>query len=357
MDQSMHKQENSGYWYDLPEKLIAQEPANPRDASKLFVYNTQNNELIIDKFFNLATYLPPSTTLILNDAKVVPARVTMRKETGGKIVVLFLVNEWIIAPEGPIPCLFDRKARAGDKLYFDDKSFVTVHSQEGGVFFVSWVRSADSLLQKLDAYGVMPVPPYIKHSPLSRDELLEKYQTVFAKKRGSSAAPTASLHFTPAVFQSLQEKGIQKAMITLHVGMGTFAPLTQENLQTKTLHVESYEIPEESFRFFEKSMYLGTDITAVGTTVARTLESIARYPEGDARRKRGATNLFIFPPFQFKVVNHLITNFHLPGSSLMMLVDAFLAYKKAPRRILELYEYAKQNNFRFYSFGDAMLIL
>lgn len=337
------------YWYDLPEELIAQAPAHPRDSSKLLVYNTQNNEVIIDIFSNLVTYLPPSTTLTLNDAKVIPARVTLTKETGGKIVVLFLVNEWITSSNGPIPCFLDRKGTVGDKLFFPDKSFCTIQRQEEGLFFMEWSGSKDELLHKLDLYGVMPVPPYIKNSPLSRDELLEKYQTVFAKKSGSSAAPTASLHFTPAVFQSLEKAGIKKQYVTLHVGLGTFAPLTEKNIETKTLHHEWYETPS--------TLQLNADITAVGTTVARTLESISRYPEGDERRLRGETDLFILPPYNFKVVDHLITNFHLPSSSLMMLVDAFLDYKKAPKRILELYEFAKKNKFRFYSFGDAMLIL
>jgi S-adenosylmethionine:tRNA ribosyltransferase-isomerase len=340
------------YWYDLPEELIAQEPVNPRDSSKLLVYNTKTNEVIFDTFSNLVTHLPPSTTLTLNDAKVVPARVTLFKETGGKIVVLFLINEWISTKQGPIPCFLDRKGVVGDKLYFKDKSFCTIQRQEEGLFFVSWEGKAEDLLQKLDMYGGMPVPPYIKHSPLSRDELMEKYQTVFAKHPGSSAAPTASLHFTPSVFKNLEAKGIKKQYITLHVGLGTFAPLTAENLRTKTLHHEWYEVPSD---FTEATR--GKDITAVGTTVARTLESIYQYPEGDVRRHQGETNLFIFPPFRFKAVNHLITNFHLPSSSLMMLVDAFLQDKKAEKNILDLYALAIKEKLRFYSFGDAMLIL
>jgi len=344
------------YWYTLPEKLIAQEPAHPRDSSKLLIYNTQTNEIIIDTFFNLATYLTPSTTLTLNDAKVVPARVTLTKETGGKIVVLFLVNEWIIVPDGPIPCFFDRKAKVGDRLYFVDKSFVTVQSQKEGLFFVSWNDSVEHFLQKLDSFGTMPIPPYIKHSPLSRSELLEKYQTIFAKKIGSSAAPTASLHFTPKVFKSLKNKGIQKQYITLHVGLGTFAPLTSEDIRTKTLHHEWYEVSKETANQIANIKNQNKRICAVGTTVVRTLESYAQ--QGILGKKHsGNTELFIQPPFEFKIVDALITNFHLPGSSLMMLVDAFLTHKKSQKRIVELYEYAIKNEFRFYSFGDAMLVL
>ena len=347
---------NNNYYYDLPERMIAQMPANPRDSSKLLIYNTAKNEVIIDEFKNLATTLPPSTALTLNDAKVVPARVTLAKETGGKIVVLFLVNEWIIAPERPIPCFFDRKARVGDTLYFSDNSFVTVQSQDEGLFYVLWGGSRDVFLEKLSLFGTMPIPPYIKHSPLSRDELLEKYQTVFAKSPGSSAAPTASLHFTPGVFQSLAERGIETLKTTLHVGLGTFAPLTQRNLDENKLHAEWYEINKETAQKIKQAKENNKKICAVGTTVVRTLESYIQ--QGVVGEEfAGNTQLFIRPGFQFHMVDMMITNFHLPSSSLMMLVDAFLAYKNAPKRILELYEFAKKNNFRFYSFGDAMLIL
>lgn len=342
------------YWYDLPERLIAQYPANPRDRSKLLVYDTKNNKVIIDVFKNISTYLPPSTTLTLNDAKVVPARVTLYKETGGKVVVLFLINEWISTKKGPIPCFLDRKGRVGEKLYFTDKSFCTIQKQDKELFYLNWEGKSEDLLKKLDTFGTMPIPPYIKHSPLSRDELLEKYQTIFARSPGSSAAPTASLHFTSEVFNSLKEKGIKTQYITLHVGLGTFAPLTEENLRTKTLHHEWYEVPEEVFRYIDisKNSDKKQDITAVGTTVVRTLESVAL-----GKPLIGETDLFISSPFEFKVVKHLITNFHLPGSSLMMLVDAFLASKGAKKRILELYAFAIENEFRFYSFGDVMLIL
>lgn len=363
----MKNKQRNEYWYDLPEGMIAQAPASPRDSSKLLIYNTQTNELKIDYFYHLATSLPPSTTLTLNDAKVVPARVVLTKETGGKITVLFLVNEWIIAPEKPIPCFLDRKARAGDRLYFKDKSYVTIQRQEEGLFFVSWNGSVAQFLEKLSIYGTMPIPPYIKHSPLTRDELMEKYQTIFAKNPGSSAAPTASLHFTPAVFDSLEKKGIEMIKTTLHVGLGTFAPLTQKNLAENKLHAEWYEItkevaqkiaeiqaPNSNLHFAEASRGK-RKICAVGTTVVRTLESYARQGTvGQAHA--GNTELFIRPGFQFRMVDMMITNFHLPSSSLMMLVDAFLAHKGAPKRIIELYEFAKKNKFRFYSFGDAMLI-
>jgi S-adenosylmethionine:tRNA ribosyltransferase-isomerase len=227
------------------------------------------------------------------------------------------------------------------------------------MFFCAWSGTAPTLIEQLNTYGTMPIPPYIKNTPLNRDELMEKYQTIFAKNAGSSAAPTASLHFTDRVFQSLEQKGIRKEFVTLHVGLGTFAPLTEENLRTETLHKEWCEVPEKTYRFFEKSIQSGTkkaEITAVGTTVVRTLESYALHGT-IGQPYAGDTTLFIRPGFQFQLVDHLVTNFHLPSSSLMMLVDAFLAHKKAKTRILPLYEYAKAHAFRFYSFGDAMLIL
>lgn len=344
------------YLYTLPEKLIAQEPADPRDSSKLLIYNTKTNELKIDIFSQLATHLPPSLEIILNDAKVVPARVTLTKETGGKITILFLMNEWIVSPHGPIPCFLDRKAKVGDRLYFPDKSFVTVQKQDEGLFFVLWDGSVENIIQRLNSYGTMPIPLYIKHSPLSRDELSKKYQTIFAEKQGSSAAPTASLHFTPTVFQSLVNKGIKSAVITLHVGLGTFAPLTEKNLAENKLHAEWYDISQKAAEKIHSARNKNKEILAVGTTVTRTLESYAQ--QGVMGQKySGSTELFIRPGYEFRVVDKMITNFHLPNSSLMMLVDAFLSYKKSSRRLVEIYNYAIEHEFRFYSFGDAMLIL
>lgn len=351
----MKTNEQDAYWYDLPQEFIAQEPITPRDESRLLIYNTATNEVKTDYFYNIATYLPPSTAFTLNDSKVVPARVTLHKESGGKIVVLFLINEWLPHQSGPIPCFFDRKAKIGDRLYFDDKSFVTVSNQNAELFHVVWDKSASDLLSTLARYGTMPIPPYIKHSPLTRDELLVKYQTIFAKKEGSSAAPTASLHYTDRVFESLRKKNMEELRVTLHVGLGTFAPLTEQNIKEKKLHHEWFEISEKTAVRLQEIKEKHTQLLAVGTTVVRTLESYALHGIM-GRPYSGDTDLFIMPGYEFQMVDMLQTNFHLPSSSLMMLVDAFLAYKKAPKRILELYEYAKKHNFRFFSFGDTMLI-
>jgi S-adenosylmethionine:tRNA ribosyltransferase-isomerase len=354
--QATEEKMKDDYWYDLPKELIAQAPANPRDTSKLLVYNTHTNVIEIDTFRTIAAHLPSSSVFILNDAKVVPARCELKKKTGGKVKVLFLVNEWIMSPERAIPCFVDRKVSVGDELTFPNGAKVYVENQQEQLFSLRWNGSKEEFIEILNTYGTMPIPPYIKHSPLNRDELMEKYQTVFAQSPGSSAAPTASLHFTQGVFTSLAEKGIQKSHVTLHVGLGTFAPLTQENLIQGTLHKEWIEVPQSTADFIAQAKKESKTICAVGTTVVRTLESYALYGK-QSHSFAGDTDLFIRPGFQFKLVDHMITNFHLPSSSLMMLVDAFLAQKNAKKRIIELYEIAKKEHFRFYSFGDAMLIL
>ena len=338
----------------MPKTRIAQKPAVPRDSNKLLIYDTKSDAVSIDTFHHLSRYLDPRSTIVLNDSRVVPARVTLHKKSGGKIVVLFLINEWLPNTSAPLPCFFDRKGSVGENLLFDDGSYVTIQSQKEGMFYVSFKGSPQALIALLDRFGTMPIPPYIKETPLSRDELLEKYQTIFARKIGSSAAPTASLHFTKRVFDDLAQKGIQKKYVTLHVGLGTFAPLTEENIRTKKLHHEWYEVPEGILHSINQMKSEKYSVVAAGTTVVRTLESLALQSE---MTTKGSTDLFIQPGFRFHIVDQLITNFHLPGSSLMMLVDAFLEHKKAKRRILELYDFAIKNDFLFYSFGDAMLIL
>lgn len=344
------------YWYELPTEQIAQAPANPRDSSKLLVYDTQRDLIILSTFRKLNHFLPSSSQLILNDAKVVPARCILYKKTGGKVVALFLINEWIHSPAELIPVFMDRKVSVGDNLHFANKEVVTVERQIGQIFYVRWRKSKEAFLDNLNKFGVMPIPPYIKHTPLTRDELMEKYQTVFARTPGSSAAPTASLHFTDDVFASLEKNGIERAYVTLHVGLGTFAPLTKENIDSNSLHKEWIEVSKTTVQHIQNAKRNNKTICAVGTTVMRTLESYALFGT-TSEQFAGDTNLFIRPGFQFQLVDHLITNFHLPSSSLMMLVEAFLVHKKAKRRILELYEYAQTHDFRFYSFGDAMLIL
>jgi S-adenosylmethionine:tRNA ribosyltransferase-isomerase len=346
------------YGYFLPEKNLALSPAVPRDFSKLFVYNSNTDEIIFDYFYNLDKYLPVNSFIVLNNTKVLPARVTLKKESGGKVIVLLLVNE---ITGNIVPAIVDRKITVGEKVFFDKENYLDIISQKENIFDLEFDFSRKHLFDLLNKYGTMPIPPYLKKSPLKRDELLEKYQTIFAKTDGSAAAPTASLHFTDSVFNKLDKKGIKKLFVTLHVGLGTFAPISDENIKQKKLHNEYYEVDEKTLRCIDTSKQEGKKLVAVGTTVVRTIESTPTGAPGDFQKilvpRFSKTNLFIFPPYDFKIVDTMITNFHLPKSSLMMLVEAFLQHKKAKRNLVELYKIAIKNNFRFYSFGDVMLIL
>ena len=366
------------YNYFLPEKNLALEPAVLRDSSKLLIYDTTVDKIIFDHFYNLDKYLPKNSFMVLNNTKVLPARVTMKKESGGKVVVLLLVNE---INNNILPIIVDRKINVGEKIYFDRENSLKIVGQKENIFELELNFSREHLFALLKKYGTMPIPPYLKKSSLSKDELLIKYQTIFAKTDGSAAAPTASLHFTDNVFNKLSKKGIEKYFVTLHVGMGTFAPITSENIIQKKLHEEYYEVDEQTWKQIEinrkgppslKLRRVKKKLVAVGTTVTRTLESIvidSNYGKTEGRiqnqdsgvtsfpRMTGKTDLFIFPPYNFKMVDVMITNFHLPKSSLMMLVEAFLQHKGATKSLVELYNIAIKNDFRFYSFGDAMLIL
>ncbi|MCL4364003.1 tRNA preQ1(34) S-adenosylmethionine ribosyltransferase-isomerase QueA [Patescibacteria group bacterium] len=338
------------YDYFLPKNNIALKPATPRDSSKLFVYDTAADRIVFDKFYNLDKYLPKDSFLVLNNTKVIPARVEMKKQTGGKVIVLFLVSESVDTQT--VKAMVDRKVNVGEKLYFDPSTSLRIKSQEEHIFELGYDFSKEKLFQLLEKYGSMPIPLYLKKTPLKRDELMEKYQTIFAKERGSSAAPTASLHFSRRVFEKLEKKDINRYFITLHVGLGTFAPLTQRNISTKRLHEEYFEVDEQTLHYINIMKSEGKKLVAVGTTVTRTLESLAK-----TGNLVGNTDLFIYPPYEFKMVDCLITNFHLPKSSLMMLVEAFLQYRGARRHLIDLYKTAIDNDFRFYSFGDAMMIL
>lgn len=344
------------YAYALPEELIARAPAVPRDRSRLFVYQTSTDQVVLDHFDHLEKYLPKQSFLVLNETKVLPSRITLHKATGGKVKVLFLVNEQRGSMQ-EMRVMVDRKTAVGDRLYFTPDDFVTVTAQDRQLFIVRFDFPRKHLEELLIAKGTMPIPPYIKNTPLSEDELREKYQTVFAKSPGSSAAPTASLHFTGDLLKRLEEKDIRRLFVTLHVGMGTFATVTPEQIAAKKLHEEWYEVPEETAAGIAREKAGGGELVAVGTTVVRTLESFAKRETGEQEGTFAATDLFIYPPYRFRLVDHLITNFHLPESSLMMLVEAFLQSKGAKRRLIDLYTIAIQERFRFFSFGDAMLIL
>lgn len=340
------------YDYTLPPELVRKVPLEPRDSARLFVYDTKTDVITFDTFKNLAKYLPQDSLMVLNDTRVWPARLWLRKQTGGKIEVLVLVNEW--GGDGLIPALVDRKVGIGDQLFFPDGSTLTAEQQAEQKFFFR-LEGRQSLPDLLQAFGTTPIPHYLEGDAKQREsKLRERYQTVFASAGASVAAPTASLHFTEGVFESLSTKHIDTARVTLNVGLGTFAPLREENFQTGKLHTEYVSIPEVTLGKLEGAKAESRPIVSVGTTTTRTLETLARTAHP---KTLSQVDLFISPPYQFQMTDMLITNFHLPKTSLMLLVDAFLQHKGAKRGVMALYRAAIQEQFSFYSFGDSMLIV
>lgn len=349
----MHFSELDQYDYVLPPELIRREPLEPRDSARLFVYDTATDTVSFDTFLNLAKYLPKESLMVLNNTRVRPARLWLRKPTGGKIEVFVLVNEW--DDNMPVPALVDRKISVGDRLDFPNGDGFIVERQEEARFFFR-LESAQSLFDLLDQFGETPIPHYLE-SETRPDEgaLRQRYQTVFAAAGASVAAPTASLHFTPEVFESLRVKAIGRTTITLDVGLGTFAPLSASSFETGKLHREFVTVADMTAAELNIARSFGRSIVAVGTTVARTLETVIK--DGKVTPFQGPIDTFIYPPYRFQSVDVLITNFHLPKTSLMLLVDAFLKDKGAKRGIMDLYTIAIRERFSFYSFGDSLLIV
>ena len=344
------------YDYSLPKNLLAKTPATPRDTSRLFIYNSKTDSIKFDRFFNLDKYLPKKSFLVLNDTKVLPARIELGKQNGGKVICLLLLNELTkLRKNNLVKALVDRKTKIGEKLFIDNTYYFEVIDQNNKIFLLKFKFSPQLLYRKLIKKGKTPVPLYLRKTPLNEKQLRKKYQTIFAKKGniGSVAAPTASLHFSGRVFAKLEKRKIEKFFITLQVGLGTFAPLEKENLFQKKLPAEIFKVTPSIFEKLKKLKFQSFKLVASGTTTVRALESKFSGQNGST----GKTELFIFPPYKFKMVDILLTNFHLPRSSLMLLVEAFLQYKKAKKHLVDLYKIAIKEKFRFYSFGDAMLIL
>lgn len=335
------------YDYALPRERIAQAPATPRDSAKLLVYKRKTGETVWSTIRNLPRLLPKRCVLVLNETKVIPARLHLTKETGGKISILFVGMN-----RKELHVLANRKIAVGDVLTLTPRRTFTVIGKQAGVWSLRPSFPIHAFRMILDRHGVMPLPPYINRTPLSESQLRRRYQTVFARTAGSIAAPTASLHLTKALLKKLERAGITIARVTLHVHLGTFAPLTEEQWRSGKLHQESYSIDSRTVRLLEQAKRTGRPIIAVGTTVARTLESAA-----DARGRlvhpQGVTRLFIREGYRFRSIDGLMTNFHVPKSSLLMLVGALMGREK----LLNLYRQAIERDLRFFSFGDAMLIL
>jgi S-adenosylmethionine:tRNA ribosyltransferase-isomerase len=343
------------YDYHLPAELIAKTPAIPRDSSRLFVYDTKSDTVRFDIFRNVGRYLPKDTLLVMNDTKVLPARLFLTKETGGKIEVLLSLNE-LRPGDTTVRGIVDRKLLVGARLYFKKRSkFLDVIGQDEQFFIFRPSVGFENLPALLLKEGHTPIPPYIQKTPLSERALRARYQSILAHDGTSVAAPTASLHFTQRVLKDLAVRGMKHAEVTLHAGAGTFAPIGEENFKTKKLFTEYCSVSKATARTVNSALTHGRPVIPVGTTALRTIESFANNHQLQTGEK--GTNIFIFPPYEFQIASGLITNFHVPKSSLMLLVDAMLEYKGAKRRILDLYEIAIREKFRFYSFGDAMLII
>ena len=387
------------YDYDLPEELIRKEGVEPRDSSRLLAYETTTDTVTHTRFSELAKFLPEQSLMVLNATKVVPARLWLRKPTesarnasrsgrevgGGKIEVFVLVNEMAsVIPDSigdpgcietehenaiepgsrikcgmtnfEIPILVDRKCEVGWKLSFPNDDYFEVIRQEENKFFAR-LQSKKSLGELLEQYGETPIPHYLESELKNEQALRKRYQTIFAHAGASVAAPTASLHFTQNVFDSLDVKNITRIEVNLNVGLGTFAPLRAENFISGKLHREYISVSGETANMMNNAKQSGCGIVAVGTTALRTIESVAQRGNGEMIAYTGETDIFIYPPYRFQMADSLVTNFHLPKSSLMLLVEAFLQHKKAKRGVIELYHEAIQEGYAFYSFGDSMLII
>lgn len=334
----------SDFFYELPEELIAQTPASPRDSARMLVYDKTNDRVEHKIFRDFVDYLTPNDVLVLNNTRVIPARLFANKPTGAKIEVFLLKRlnltdyECLMRPAKKVP--------VGTTLIFSDNLTCSVieNQDEIGGRIIRFEVQEGTLEAELDRIGEIPLPPYI-HEKL---EDSEEYQTIYSKIKGSSAAPTAGLHFTEKLMQKIRDKGVQIEEVTLYVGLGTFRPVSEENALNHKMHSEEIVVSEEVAERLNKAKAEGKRIIAIGTTTVRTLEAAADKPNHITPVHK-ETNIFIYPGVKFKFVDALITNFHLPESTLIMLVAAMLGREKT----LEIYNKAVEERYRFFSFGDC----
>ncbi len=336
----------SDFYYDLPEDLIAQTPAEPRDSSRLLVYHRKEKRIEHRIFRDIVDYLKAGDVLVLNRTRVLPARLYAHTENGGKVEVLLLkrlqIDEWeaLVKP--------GKKCKIGVKLIVNEElslqiTGITPSGERHVKFF--YEGAFEDVLSRV---GTMPLPPYI-HEKLKNPE---RYQTVYSKENGSAAAPTAGLHFTPELLAKIREKGVEIVEVLLHVGLGTFRPVKEENITDHKMHSEYYEVSEDAAQTVNRAKQEGRRVVAVGTTSIRTLETVAD-ERGYIHAEKGDTEIFLYPPYKMKCADALITNFHLPESTLLMLVSCLCSREE----ILSVYEVAVKERYRFFSFGDAMLIV
>ena len=334
--------------YDLPEELIAQTPLEERDQSRMLALNAKTGEYEDDYFYNVIDRLNPGDALVMNDSRVMPARIYgVKPDTGGHLEVLLLNNiegdrwETLVKPA--------KRAKVGTKITFGNRELTAVVKEEleHGGRIIEFAYDG-IFLEVLESLGEMPLPPYIKEK-LDDPEM---YQTVYSKEVGSAAAPTAGLHFTEELLQKIEEKGVKLVYLTLHVGLGTFRPVSVDNIEDHKMHSEFYRLSPEAAATLNEVKQNGGRIVATGTTSIRTLETIGSKFDGEIKADSGWTDIFIKPGYQWKVVDAFITNFHLPKSTLVMLVSAFTGREN----ILNAYKHAVAEKYRFFSFGDAMFI-
>lgn len=335
----------SSYFYDLPEELIAQEPVEPRDSSRLIIFDRKNNNIEHKIFKDIISYLTPNDVLVINNTRVLPARLYGYKDTGAKIEILLQkrinLNSWQIIAK-PF-----KRLKEGTKITFSNELACIIEKKENyGLCEVTFIY--DGVFEdKLSKVGQVPLPPYI-HAKL-KDK--ERYQTVYSKIEGSSAAPTAGLHFTNELLTNIKKKGVEIIEVLLHVGLGTFRPVKEDNILEHQMHSEYIEMSVENAHKLNQAKQNGKRIIAVGTTSVRVLESCVN-ENGEILPCKKETDIFIYPSYKFKFVDALITNFHLPESTLIMLVSAFAGYEQT----MKIYNIAVKEKYRFFSFGDAMFI-
>lgn len=379
----------SDFNYTLPPERIAKVPAVPRDSSKLLVLDKHSGKIIDDHFYNLTNYLQPGDLLVRNNTKVIPARIYGFKETGGKIEVLLTKKIAHSATTETWECLTKPGIKPNQKVFFGLKDaplppnlqnndpaiqlVATCISQNSDTYtrILEFNQMGPQLVETLEKIGITPLPPYIADETKDSAEIRKQYQTIYAKYDGSAAAPTAGLHFTKELETKIKNKGIQIAEVTLHVGLGTFLPVKTENILEHHMHSEWYEVTKETADLINKTKHDGGRIICVGTTSSRVLESTAETTISGSnnafkiKAQTGDTEIFMYPGYKFKIVDGLITNFHLPESTLLMLVSALVTQPNTEQEFTDFlsstigiaYLHAIGNNYRFYSFGDGMLII
>lgn len=337
------------FTFDLPEKLIAQKPTTERTASRLLVLDGETGGIEDKVFSNLLDYLQAGDVLVFNNTEVIPARLHGKKASGGKIEVLVerIIDEYIVHAH----IRASKSPKVGTQLIFDYDISAEVTGREGDLFVVKFTGNKNTVLEVLDKIGHMPLPPYIQREDEFFDQ--ERYQTVYAEKPGAVAAPTAGLHFDNGMLQQLSDRGVEQIHVTLHVGAGTFQPVRVDDLNEHHMHKEWIELTKENCEKINKAKQEGRRIIAVGTTSVRCLESAALFSDDDSLKPyTGETDIFITPGYEFKVIDALVTNFHLSESTLLMLVSAFAGYEN----IKNAYQHAIKEKYRFFSYGDAMFM-